>query len=147
MAKGPAPKTGVKLGHTANRVVAPGDGEPKSWELPQHPTDEWCKEAREWWRLAVESPSALLWTESDRPKLERTAWMVDRWWLLTITNPSEAMRMADNVRRAEEDLYLSPKARAAAGVSPEKRRSVDSTSGNARARLTALRGGNAVDTG
>lgn len=146
MARGATPKPGVKLGHGASNTYTRST-EAKPWILPPHPTDEWCKEAQTWWRLAMESPSAALWVEADRPKLERTAWMVDRWWLLTIENPAEAMRMADNVRRAEEELYLSPKARASAGIVVESRRTPPETDGNARARLRSVRGDDAVDAG
>lgn len=148
VARGAAPKPGIKLGHSpqAGRVTAPGDGETKSWTIPQHPDGAWSPQALEWWRLALASPSSALWTESDRPKLERAVWMIDRWWSLTITNPAEAMRMADQVRRAEEELYLSPKARASAGIVVDKKQT-PATSGNARSRLVALRGGDAVDAG
>ena len=150
--RGPAPKPGIKLGRPtsagAPRVTAPGDGQAKAWSLPEHPDGGWSVKAAEWWRLALESPSAALWTESDRPKLERAVWMVDQWWRMTVSSPTEAMRMADNLRRAEEELYLSPKARASAGIVVDPAARQPSTSGNAQQRLRALRGdGDAVAAG
>lgn len=119
--------------------------------MPVHPTGlKWRREAVAWWDDAIASPSSALWVDSDRELLEQLVWMVDRWWRLTRSNPSEAMRMADNVRRAAETLYLTPKARAAAGVVVEQRRPAAPAEGNARARLHALpsRGGpGAVDAG
>ena len=140
----------MKLGHSPStgRVTAPGDGERKTWALPAHPDDAWTPQAVDWWAEALASPSSTLWTPSDRVKLERAVWMVDRWWRLTVDNPAEAMRMADQLRRAEEELYLSPKARASAGIVVEPPARPGATEGNARSRLRALQGGgDAVDAG
>lgn len=116
--------------------------------MPAHPDDQWLPQSVDWWREAIGSLSAALWTEADRVKLERAVWMVDRWWRLTIDNPAEAMRMADALRRAEEELYLSPKARASAGIVVDPGKKAPATTGNARSRLRALQGGgDAVDAG
>ncbi len=142
--RGPAPKLGPKLGHRAGdrKVTAPGDGTVKTWPLPPHPSPDgvWGDRAVDWWRLAVASPSAAAWTESDRAKLERLVWMVDKWWEMTVSSPTEAMRMADQVRRAEEELYLSPKARAQAGIVVDQaaRDRHPSSGGGSRARLRAV---------
>lgn len=140
--RGVAPKPGRKLGHSpqAGRVTAPGDGEPKAWAIPKHPSGKWSRQALDWWAQAIASPSASLWTESDRPQLERAVWMVDEWWRAVVDKPDSAMRYADHVRRAEEALYLTPKTRASAGVVVDQRPTGPATAGNARSRLSLLRG-------
>lgn len=148
--RGQAPKLGQKLGHgSQRRLTAPGDGTTKTWPLPPHPSPggEWSDRAVDWWRLVLASPSAAAWTEADRPKLERTLWMIDKWWDLTVSSPTEAMRMADQVRRAEEELYLSPKARAQAGIVVDQTaRERHPSAGGARARtLRAVGGADAVE--
>lgn len=142
MSKGVAPKPGRKLGHSpqAGRVTAPGDGLMKAWKIPAHPSGKWSPKALDWWAQAISSPSSALWTESDRPQLERTVFMVDEWWRAMAERPDSAMRYADVVRRAEETLYLTPKTRASAGVSVEQRHDGPATAGNARSRLSLLRG-------
>lgn len=142
---GAAPKVGVKLGHgRQGKVTAPGDGSTKRWPIP---AGDWLPQAVDWWNQVLASPSAATWVEADRPKLERVLWMVDEWWRLTESNRADAMRMADAVRRAEEELYLSPKARASAGIVVDQQRPAPSTEGNARTRLRAVRGDDAVGTG
>lgn len=116
MAQGRKPKLGQTLGHRPDRAD-PGDGSPKSWPVPDPPEDGWTDGAVRWWSAAMGSAAAAAaWADEDRPKLERLMWMVDRWWRLTIDNPAEAMRMADVLRRAEVELYLSPAERARAGL-------------------------------
>jgi hypothetical protein len=139
--KGPAPKLGDRLGHVAkdrSGPNTPGDGLAKSWAPPAPPEGGWSGGALAWWVAAVGSLAAeQAWLEEDRPKLERLMWMVDRWWRLTVDNPAEAMRMADVVRRAEVELYLSPAERARAGLIPRKAKEQRVRSGSA-ARLRAV---------
>lgn len=67
--------------------------------------------------------------------------MVDQWWKLTESNPAEALRMSDVVRRAEAEMYLSPAERARAGLTPQQPAAKPSSSSSARARLRSLDGG------
>ena len=122
---GRAPKLGPKLGHSPakGRVTAPGDGSTKSdWPLPA-PIDDagWSDETVEWWAAAVASPSASAWTEFEFTKMRKLVVMTEHWWRLARRNPTEAFRSLDVLRRAEEELYLSPKARALAGIVVDQR--------------------------
>lgn len=133
--RGPAPKLGTKLGHRAvhERVpVQPGDGQPKDWPVP---AGDWCAEARRWWEAATGSLAAQqAWLDEDRPKLERLMRMVDTWWRL---DPVDQVKLADNLRRAEVELYLSPAERARAGLSPDRAKPDTVVESSARSRLQA----------
>lgn len=137
--RGPAPKLGEKLGHraTSERTpTQPGDGRRKAWPMP---AGEWLPQTVAWWEAATGSVAAeVAWTDEDRPKLERLAWMVDAWWRLTIEDPVRALQHHDVLRRAEVELYLGPAERARAGLvrpEPAQERAVAPKS---RARLRAV---------
>ena len=139
--RGPAPKLGDKLGHTAKakRATRPGDGTAKRWPLP---AGDWSPGAVRWWAAVTAGAAAeQAWAPEDAPKLERLLWMVDQWWKLTESNPAEALRMSDVVRRAEAELYLSPAERARAGLVPQQQAEAKPSSSSARARLRSLDGG------
>lgn len=133
--RGPAPKLGEKLGHRAvaeRGPVRPGDGQPKLWAIP---AGEWTVEARQWWIAATKSLAAeQAWLEEDRPKLERLMRMVDTWWRL---DRVEQLKMADHLRRAEVELYLSPAERARAGLTPDQAKPETPVGSSARSRLQA----------
>ena len=136
---GVPPKLGPKLGHAHKAKDAgptdPGDGQPKHWPIPD---GEWTVEACRWWDTVMVSVAAeRAWLPEDRPKLERLLWMVDAWWRLTQTNVADAMRMSDQVRRLEAEMYLSPADRARAGLIPDKAKPETPVGSSARARLLA----------
>lgn len=139
--RGPTPKLGAKLGHTkAQPAVAPGDGLVKNWPVPAAPSDEgWTVEAVEWWEQAVASPSSTTWTAFEHTKLHRLLVMVDHWWRLAARGSGEAGRLHDIIRRAEEELYLSPRGRAQAGIAPPvPGRAGRVAQGGSRARLRTV---------
>jgi hypothetical protein len=140
--RGPAPKLGDKLGHRAKskRSTRPGDGAAKRWPMP---AGDWSPEAVRWWEAVTGSAAAeQAWAAEDAPKLERALWMVEQWWKLTTSNPAEAFRMSEVLRRAEAELYLSPAERARAGLVAERRDEPQrSAQASARGRLRSLDGG------
>lgn len=139
--RGPAPKLGDRLGHRATARSGPnvpGDQQAKRWDPPAGPVAGWSEGALRWWAAAVGSLAAeQAWLDEDRPKLERLMWMVDHWWALAVSSPSEAVKLNDQIRRAEAELYLSPAERARAGLIPGKvgdRRPAAAPSSRARLR-------------
>lgn len=147
MAEGPPPKLGQRLGHRADRKpVKPGDGLPKRWPIPD---GDWLPESRAWWEAATGSVAAeVAWLEEDRPKVLRLLHMVDVWWRqVTSGDPAELERAWRNtalILRAEGELYLGPAERARAGLSAVDRKSMTSKPSNARQRLRAVGGSDAV---
>lgn len=136
--RGPAPKLGEKLGHRSadRRVTRPGDGRRKDWPVP---AGEWLPQTVAWWEAATGSVAAeVAWTDEDRPKLERLAWMVDAWWRLTIEDPVRALQQHDVLRRAEVELYLGPAERARAGMVRKDDAPERPVASRARARLRAV---------
>ena len=136
--RGPTPKLGEKLGHTASdrRVTRPGDGRRKDWPIP---AGEWLPQTVAWWEASLGSVAAeVAWTDEDRPKVERLLHMVDAWWRLMLEDPVKALQQHDVIRRAEVELYLGPAERARAGMVRKDDAPDRPVVSRARARLRAV---------
>lgn len=137
---GGKPKLGAKLGHSKPRAwTQPGDGSARTWPMPE---GDWTPQAVAWWQTVTASLSAeMAWLDEDRPAVERLLWMVDAWWRMTQSSPTEAMRTADAIRRFEASLYLGPAERAKAGITPSTTPKRAAASTSSRDRLRAVDAG------